>query len=404
MKFDYDNAATREFALQELCSLWNPARTTENVSLDKAFGRVTAEEVTALHNLPVVRSSKRDGIAVRAADFAQGAPCTQGWRRGVNFAQADTGDDFPDDFDAVVARERFEFNEAGEPVFVDDLEPLKAGDGINPAGSIIKAGEMAVPAGWRLTPEYVAICAVGGAATIPVVRKPVVAFLPTGTELIPWGSEPARGQNIEANSLMVKGFVEEWGGECITYPVTPDRPESLERALDSALKVADIVLINGGSSRGEEDYNSQMLQRRASHFRHGVRTVPGRPVGMSIIDNHPVINVPGPVGAAFLCCDWLIRGLVAHFLGTYAPQRHTISARLTEDVKKPKPFERLARVTLQQSEDGTYTCTPLDVNGVARNIFGADAMASLPSGSALIEKGTPLCVSLLKPLESITHS
>ena len=107
MKFDYDNAATREFALQELCSLWNPARTTENVSLDKAFGRVTAEEVTALHNLPVVRSSKRDGIAVRAADFAQGAPCTQGWRRGVNFAQADTGDDFPDDFDAVVARERF---------------------------------------------------------------------------------------------------------------------------------------------------------------------------------------------------------------------------------------------------------------------------------------------------------
>ena len=149
MKFDYDNAATREFALQELCSLWNPARTTENVSLDKAFGRVTAEEVTALHNLPVVRSSKRDGIAVRAADFAQGTPCTQGWRRGVNFAQADTGDDFPDDFDAVVARERFEFNEAGEPVFVDDLEPLKAGDGINPAGSIIKAGEMAVPAGWK---------------------------------------------------------------------------------------------------------------------------------------------------------------------------------------------------------------------------------------------------------------
>lgn len=401
MKFEYNNAATREFALEEMCSLWNPERAVEHIALDKAFGRTTAKDVYALHNLPVVRSSKRDGIAVKSADFANCTPCTDGWLRNVNFCQADTGDDFADDFDAVIARESFEFNEKGEPVFAEDLEPVVAGDGVNPSGSIIEAGQLVVPAGYRLTPEYVAICAVGGVATVPVVAKPVVAFLPTGSELVPWGSAPNRGQNIEANSLMVRGFVEEWGGECITYPTTLDKPELLGAALDRALEVADIVIINGGSSRGEEDYNSRMLQRRGSHFRHGVRTVPGRPVGMSIVEGKPVINVPGPVDAAFLCCDWLIRGLVAHYLNVVNSLRPTVMAKLSQDVRKMKTFERLIRVTLQACEDGTFTCTPLEVNGIARTIFEADGMVSLPSGEAMMECGSTVSVALLKPLEAI---
>ena len=398
MKFDYDNAASREDSLKEMCSLWQCEAKTELIELSKAYGRVTAEPIIAQYDLPVKRSSKRDGIAVRAADFAHGVPNTEGWRRGIDFAQADTGDDFPDDFDAVVARESFEFNIQGEPIFREDLEPVAPGDGVNPRGSIVSAGSLVLPAHCRLTPEYVAACAVGGASTIPVVKKPVVAFVPTGSELIPWGSFPQRGQNIEANSLMIKGFVEEWGGECIAYPVIPDNPESLERALDRALSVADIVIINGGSSRGEEDYNSQMLQARGSHFRHGVRAIPGRPVGMSIIQGQPVINVPGPVAAAFLCCDWLLRGLMAYYLGIPSPKRHTVTAKLTEDVKKPLPFERLFRVTLQKNDDGTYACTPLDVTGVTRNICESDGMISIPIGVSGAKAGDEVIVDLHKPL------
>lgn len=402
MKFDYEEAATREFALQELRSLWSPQRESEMVELDQAYGRITASDVIAQFSLPVKRSSQRDGIAVRSEDFAQGAPNTDGWVRGVNFAQADTGDDFPDEFDCVIARERFEFNEKGEPVFEKGLKSPAAGEGVNPCGSIVKAGAVIVPAGTRLTPEYVAICAVGGASVIPVVKKPVVAFIPTGSELVPWGSFPQRGQNIEANSLMMKGFVEQWGGTCVAYPVVPDKPESLERALDRALEAADIVFINGGSSRGEEDYNSYMLQRRGTHFRHGVRAVPGRPVGMSIIDDRPVINIPGPVAAAFLCCDWLLRGLMAHQQGIVAPARQVITARLTSDVKKMAPFERLQRVTIAPLEDGTFECTPLDVPGVARTIYESDGMLALPIGTDCVPAGTLVNVELLRPLEQIT--
>ena len=144
-----------------------------------------------------------------------------------------------------------------------------------------------------------------------------------------------------------------------------------------------------------------MLQRRGSHFRHGVRTVPGRPVGMSIVEGKPVINVPGPVGAAFLCCDWLIRGLVAHYLNVPNSLRPTVMAKLSQDVKKMKLFERLIRVTLQACEDGTFTCTPLDVDGIVRNIFEADGMVSLPIGEAMMERGSTVSVALLKPLEAI---
>ena len=404
MKFDYENAVTRQCALEELCSLWNPERTIEHVSLDKAFGRTTAKDACALHDLPVVKSSKYDGIAVKSADFAGTPPCTDGWLRNVDFSQADTGDDFADDFDAVIARERFEFNEKGEPVFAEDLGPVAAGDGVNPRGSIIKAGQPILPTGCRLTPEYVALCAVGGMATIPVVRKPIVAFLPTGSELVPWGSIPGRGQNIEANSLMIHGYVEEWGGECITYPITPDEPKALEAMLDRALGTVDIVIVNGGSSRGEEDYVSRMLQRRGSYFRQGVRTIPGRPVGMSIMKGKPAINMPGPIGAAFICCDWLVRGLVAHYLNAPNPPRPMVAAELTHDVKKMKPFERLMRVTIGIRNDGTFTCTPLDADNVARNIFESDGMALLPIGLDAVKAGTRIEVSLLKPIEVIRHT
>ena len=86
----------------------------------------------------------------------------------------------------------------------------------------------------------------------------------------------------------------------IRHSIVRDDAAELERALDEALPQADLVLINGGSSRGEEDFNSQLLERRGSFFRHGVKAVPGRPVAFSIVDGKPVINVPGPVAAAYL--------------------------------------------------------------------------------------------------------
>ena len=279
MKFVYEQSVTRADALREMRERWEPAPRSRVVGLSDACGRVTSEEVRALHSLPVKRSSKRDGIAVRSADFAAGAPDTSSWTRDVDFAQADTGDDFPDAFDAVIAVEHIAYDEHGGLRIVEVPPDLQSGSGVNPCGSIVRAGDVLVAAHTRLTPELVASLAVGGHAQVRVLERPRVAFSPTGSELVPFGAYPQRGQNIEANSLLVSGMVRAWGAEVTCYPVVRDDEEALEAALDRALEAADIVLINGGSSRGEEDFNARLLERRGSYFRHGVRAVPGRPVG-----------------------------------------------------------------------------------------------------------------------------
>lgn len=402
MEFVYETSVTRADALRELCERWGVEPAVRVVALDEAFGRVTAEDVRAVCSLPVKRSSKRDGIAVRSADFAHGLPDTSGWRRGRDFAQADTGDDFPDAFDAVIAVEDIAYEADGALRITNDDLDVRPGTAVNPCGSIVRAGDVIVPAHTRLTSELVAALAVGGHAQVRVLERPVVAYLPTGSELVPYGSYPQRGQNLEANGLMVRGMLDAWGAEVRCYPIVRDDREALEAALDRALEAADIVLINGGSSRGEEDFNARLLEQRGSYFRHGVRAIPGRPVGMALIDGTPVVNVPGPVLAAFLCMDWLIKGLVAHYLGVPVPQRQTVRARLAEEVKKPAGFERLSRVALSPDGEGGLTCTPLPFGlGVANTLRESDGMLVLPLGCTGAEAGELVEVELLKPLELI---
>lgn len=402
MKFDYDEALTREQALEEFRARWTPDPCVETVPLDQAFGRVCADDITALFSLPVCRSSRRDGVAVRSADFADGLPDTSSWVRGRDFAQADTGDDFPDEFDAVLAREQIELSEDDRVSIIDLRGGIEPGTGVNERGATVRAGSTIVSARTLLAPELVAALAVGGHAQVDVLAKPKVAFVPTGTELVPWGSFPQRGQSFEANSLLAKGMVEQWGAEAVCYPIVRDDPTALEAALDRALEAADIVLVNGGSSRGEEDFNAQMLQRRGAYFAHGVRTVPGRPVGMALIDGKPVVNVPGPVMAAFLTLDWLVRGLVAHFFGIPPERRARVRARLAEDVEKRPQFERIVRVALSLNGEGRLACSTLpDGIGVPATIAGSDAFLTLPIGSEGARAGEVVEVELLRPLSSI---
>lgn len=397
VKFEYEKSMTREAALEGLVEQWKPSPAREFVPLDQAFGRVLAQDAIAQVALPVVRSSRMDGIAVRSEDFAQGAPDTSMWKRGVDFAQADTGDDFPDEFDAVVAIERVVYCN-GVPTFPEgDALKVEPGMGVNKAGAIVSAGFVIAQAGTRLTPELVAACAVGGLAQVGVLRRPLVGFMATGSELVPWGSYPQRGQNLEANSLLVRGMLEQWGANCVAYPVVRDDPASLEAALDRALEACDIVMINGGSSRGEEDFNSQLIERRASYFAHGVRAVPGRPVGMGIVGGKPVVNIPGPVMAASLCMDWLIRGLVAHYYGAPAAKRPTVRAVMGESLSKPCEFERIARVRLEGSAEEGYVCFPLERSlGTVASIVRSDGQLVVPIGVEGVAKGEQVEVQLFE--------
>ena len=415
MEYQSRDALTRAEALDAFRTRWHPAPRVETVPLNRAFGRVLAEDLVGQCDLPVERASRFDGYAMRSADFARAAaadpgaavplPDTSAWQEGRDFARADTGDDFPDAFDMVVAVESTARDADGRLCLVPDGKfAAGPGAGVSPRGSLSRKGDPIAPARLRLNAEAVAAAAVGGYAQVKVFARPRVAFVPTGTELVPWGAYPARGQNIEANSLLVEGLLEEWGAEAVVYPVVRDTPGEVAAALDRALAAADVVLLNAGSSRGGDDFNAELLQGRASYFRHGVKTVPGRPVGMAIVDGKPVVNAPGPVLAAWLCLDWLVRGLVAHWYGMPVFARRRVRARLAEAVADAKPRERIVRMRLAPDGEGGLVAAPVKKLGVPQTLVATDALFTLPADVAEAPAGAEVEVELLRPMELVRAS
>ncbi|HAA34823.1 MAG TPA: molybdopterin molybdenumtransferase MoeA [Firmicutes bacterium] len=400
MTLDRNRYMTRAEALQALIERWKPEPARETVVLAQSQGRICAGDVFSRNCLPVCRSSQVDGIAVRFADFESGMPRTESWIKDRDYVVADTGDDFDDRFDTVIRVEDLTYDHAGR-LHISISEPLQKGQFVNPRGALLRPGELLVRAGATIRPLHLGLLAAGGVREVQVVKKPLVAFIPSGNELVPPGVEPQRGQNVESNSIMVAGLLQEWGAETLVYPVVKDRLPDLQSSLDDALQKADIVLLNGGSSKGREDYVAKLLQERSSFFQHGVASVPGIPVAVALVEGKPVINLPGPPFAAFCAMDWCVRALVYRQLGQTVPQRTIVPAVLQEDVSKPAPFEFYLRLKVFRTKEG-YCAQPLTMKTRnARAMADCNALTVLPAGIDSCERGQTVRAELLYGEETI---
>ena len=400
MNFNPDLAVTRKEALELMIEHWPLQTGTELIPVSQALGRVTARDVYSRNTMPVCRTSRMDGIAVRSSDFAGGIPDTTNWIKGREYVQADTGDDFPDEYDTVIAVENISFDEEGKLRFVETFS-FTPGSGIRPEGSVVKEGDLLIKSHVRLTPVHLAVLLLGGIYQVEVVKKPKVIYIPTGNELVAAGVIPERGQNIEANGLMISSLLQQWGAEAVCYPIIKDNPAQLEQTLDMALAAGDMVLINGGSSKGAEDFNAPLLQKKASFFPHGIKTAPGKPVAIAVIDGKPVINLPGPTIAAFVAMDWCVKGLVHHYYGVPVPVRPKIKARLTKPLKKTPDFEYYFRLALEKQDDG-YLARPLrNEKSLPQLLLEADALLIAPFGVTEYQAGEEIEAEVLNGLENL---
>ncbi len=381
MKFDIAQGLTRDEAIAALCTRWVPSRRIESIPVEESCGRILADDCRAQYDLPPHRVSSFDGIAVCSSDFINGVPDTSHWKRGEQFVSADTGDDFPDKFDTIIAIEQVVFDEADCPHFVSDFI-FEAGAAVKQAGSTMRKGELLCETQTCITPQIVAILGAGGYAMVPVFQRIKVAYIPTGNELVPVGKIPERGENIESNSLMLRALLQKWGAEMVTYDIIADNQVLLSEAIDEAIATSDLVLINGGSSRGSEDYNSELLQERASWFAHGIKAIPGRPIGMAIINGIPAINVPGPMIATLLASDWLIRALICFYYHQTPPMRVKVSAILDQPIQARSEFEYLARLILEEIDGALHARMVAGNIGLAQNIRLVNGFMAVPSNQA----------------------
>ena len=390
---------SKDEALARLFEAWQPQRKTETVELAESCGRVLAEDLYALYNIPVVRASGMDGIAFNY-DLVANKSDSSGWRIGREYVRADTGDDFDDAYDTVVKIEDVTFTADGGVSFVHDLE-IRRGMNVRGEGSMIKKGSPVAKKDTVLTAADLAAIGMGGYDKVEVAVKPRVGFLPTGSELVPLGSELKRGQNFETNSIMVSQLLREMGAEPVIYPLVKDDIDDMKKTFDKMIEESDIVVINAGSSKGSEDFGRQFVENRGKFLFHSVLAAPGRPLGMAIVKGKPVINMPGPALAAFYVSEWALKAAVGRFLRVKPQERETIEAVLTAKLGMP-PFMSLMKKLNITEKDGTYYAEPVerDQASAAASITAA-GMYITSYGEKGYEKGDKIKVQLIRGRETI---
>lgn len=395
MKHETQALPSRAEVLSALLEKWsfNPER--ETIPVDRAAGRILAEPVCSRVTIPMVRASSMDGVGVSSAMFANGIPDMSRWRLGEEFVRADTGDDFDDKYDAVIRIEDVELPPEGGLALHEGVQVVP-GMGIRPRGSTLKQGEELLSPGIPLRPVDLSAAIMGGCTEVSVYRRPRVAFIPTGNELIAPGEEISRGRVYDSNSILAQQLLTEMGAEPIMFPIVRDDAARLREAFELALKLADIVIINGGSSKGSEDYNARLLAESGEVFCHGVAAAPGKPMCVSLVEGKPAINLPGPPAALFYGMDWMIRALVCRALCVPLPRRPVVKATVAEDIKYGKGMEILCKMFVKRTENGyeTWQVPFKGTNGT--QALCADALYVTDPGKSLCPKGSEIEIELLR--------
>lgn len=371
----FEDLITKEQAVAMLFEKWDVRTETEEIDVIDAQGRTLARDYFALYNQPVVRASAMDGVAVKSAAFAEGMPDTTAWIEGVDYVRADTGDDFDDAYDSVIKIEDVASYSANGLTFAEGLE-FEAGMNVRPCGSNIKAGTQVGKAGSVLSPAKLAALVLGGYSKVLVYKKPVIAFIPTGSELVAAGSVLERGQNFDSNSIMVKTMLEKMGATVLLHSIVKDKKAEVKDALDKMIGQADVVILNAGTSKGSEDFCVQYLSENGDMLFHGVKSVPGRPMSITIYRDKPVINMSGPAVGALNGCLWLMAPVISRMLSQegelYLPKAQ---ATLTEEVKAPPFFSAFMGMMLSEDEAGNLLAAPVPSRGPKAKGMSAALMA-----------------------------
>jgi molybdopterin molybdotransferase/putative molybdopterin biosynthesis protein len=380
--------------------------------LEQALGRVTAAPVWALRSSPAYDAAAMDGIAVRAADTL-GATDTAP-KRVPDFKAVDTGDALPDGFDAVVMREDVHW-EAGVPEVRAAVAPWQH---VRTIGEDVSATELLLPEGHRLRPVDLAAAAAAGHTTLSVRRAPRVAVIPTGDEVRPLGSEPAPGELLDTNSLMLVAQAREAGCEAEATGVLPDDPDRIAAAVREAAARADLVIVIAGSSAGRDDHTAAVVEATGTLLVHGVAVKPGHPVVLGVIGaadegggepgaggvGTPVLGAPGyPVSAA-LTFELFALPLLAALEGTAPEARPRARARLARRLASSLGTDDWVRVRLGRVGGG-LVATPLPRGaGVLTSLVRADGLLIVPAALEGHDAGEEVEVRLLRDLDAVERT
>ena len=277
----------------------NPIERTERIPIENAASRILAEDIVSPINVPDHRRSAMDGYAVRADDTmgaSEASPVLL--REGADCVRVHTGSPVPDRMDAVVMIEDTLSAEGvgggGDGGVVEVRSAVHPNKNVSLIGEDVCRGKTVFRAGHQVRGCDVAMLAMLGITDARVFARPRVAIIPTGSELVQRGGKVMEGKIRETNGLMVSLYVEQWGGIPDHRGIVIDDPDLIEKEILASVDASsDAIILCGGTSVGARDYVPDAIASVGELLVHGVALSPGKPAALGMIDQTPVLSLPG---------------------------------------------------------------------------------------------------------------
>jgi len=392
---------------------------SEVIPIDEfAVGRVLAEPVWAKISSPHYHASAMDGFALISKSTDDAMPTNPiSLLVPEQAVYLDTGDVIPDWANCVVPIENVEALDENEQLCERIRNPyairLRASippwSHIRPIGEDIVATELVLPIGKILRPVDLGAAAASGQDGLVVVKIPLVSILPTGTELVPIGTNVKKGDIIEYNSVVLGAQIIEWGGKVRRFPITIDNFDQICENVKRAALDSDLILLNAGSSAGAEDFSSKVVETLGELYVHGIAVRPGHPVILGMIHSEtgrhvPIIGVPGyPVSAA-MTGEIFVKSLIYLWNGKNDIHYEEIGAKITKKITSPAGDDDYVRI-LAAKVGGQYLAAPLSRGaGVITSLVKADGFAIIPRGTQGVEAGEKINIQIIKSVKDIENT
>ncbi len=392
------------------------ATTEETLPLIQCANRILAVDIVAAHDLPLFNNSSMDGFAIRAgdarsaaadssltlnvvADIPAGSAPTVTLAAG-QAARIMTGAQLPEGADAVIPVEDTDFNsrEAGTtaPKTVSFTRNVSAGENVRSRGMDLHAGDVVLRKGHKLKPQDVGLLAMLGIANVNVHKKPRVALLSSGDEIVAVDAPLTTGKIHDSNSYALAALIESAGSEVIWLGVAKDTRESVTELLEKAAnEKVDLIVASAGVSVGAFDFVKEVVESNGKMDFWRVNMRPGKPLAFGEYRGKPFIGLPGNPVSAFVGFEVFVRPVLEKLSGQLDGSRFTVKVRCEKDIESDGRESYLrAKV---RNENGIYIAalTGHQGSGNLLSLVQADALLIIPAGVKCLPVGQEVDAILL---------
>jgi molybdopterin molybdotransferase len=378
-----------------------------SIALMEARGYVVASDLFAPHDLPRFANSAMDGFALRSSDAEGASEQSPAKLRIAGEVRAGdpgnnevvpgtavrimTGAPLPPGGDAVVPVEEVE--EQGELLTVKAATPV--GRNVRPAGDDLRAGELLVGRGTELQAGELALLASMGVSPVEVHRRPRVAVLVTGDELVSPETDPAPGQIRDSNSVALDALVTAAGAEVVLLERVPDELSAVRESFEQAAAHADVVVSSGGVAVGKYDFVKAVVEELGRIELWRVAMQPGKPVVLGAIKDTPFLGLPGNPVSIHVGFEQFVRPAIRKMRGCVELLRPTVRAVLTSAIEKKPGRMHFVRVLLDAGAEG-WSATPTGAQGshIQSSLIGCHGVARFPRDGIRLAAGEEVIVEV----------